>query len=195
MGRSLDWAAAEQDYRRAIALSPNRDSCVCELAPFLAATGRLDESLREAQISQGLKPDEDNLSFVLEIRGDHDRAIELLHREVAAHPTDGGNHYSLFRNYAEIGTYKEAAQELESALTLMGAPEMAASVQRGFAVSGYRGAMREYAKALEAAQREKRGFFPENLAIAYTVLGEKDRAFYWLGQAYEHREKVSLDWG
>ena len=192
---ALDWAGAEQDYRRAIALSPNRDACICELPVFLGATGRLDESLREAQISQGLNPEENSLSFVLEVRGDHEQAIDLLQREVAAHPTDSANHYGLFRNYAETGMYKEAVQELESDLTLMGAPEVAAKVHRGFAVSGYQGAMREYAKALEAIQKENKGFFPENLAVAYTALGEKDRAFYWLEQAYEHREKVSLDWG
>ena len=44
-------------------------------------------------------------------------------------------------------------------------------------------------------QRAGRGFFPEGLATAYAALGDKDRAFYWLEQAYEQREKVSLDWG
>ena len=33
------------------------------------------------------------------------------------------------------------------------------------------------------------------LAVAYAILGDKDRAFYWLDQAYEHREMVSLDGG
>jgi len=101
----------------------------------------------------------------------------LLQKEVSVDPTDSANHYSLFRNYAETGRFKEAVQELESDVTLMGAPEIAAGVHRGFDVSGYRGAMREYAKALEALLREKKGFFPENLAVAYTALGEKDRAF------------------
>lgn len=191
----LDWVGAEQDQRRAIALSPNRASCVCELGLFLAAMGRLDEGLREAEIEQELYPTEDSVSIVLEMRGEHNHAIEVLQRAAALHPTDSAKHYSLFRNYAEIVKYKEAMQELESAWTLMGTPEIAAHVRRGFAAAGYRGAMREYAATLEARQAAHEGFFPENLAVAYTAVGDKDRAFYWLEQAYEHRESVSLDWG
>jgi hypothetical protein len=89
----------------------------------------------------------------------------------------------------------EATQELEKGLTLMGAPEIATDVHGGFAVSGYRGAMREYAKALEAAQEAKKAFAPGTLAEVYTALGDKDRAFYWLEQAYVHRENYSLDGG
>lgn len=72
---------------------------------------------------------------------------------------------------------------------------MAAAVHRGVAASGYPGAMRAYATALEALQTAQKGFFPEALAIAYTAVGDKDPAFHWLQQAYEHRERVSLDWG
>jgi hypothetical protein len=67
--------------------------------------------------------------------------------------------------------------------------------RRAFATAGYKGAMREYANAMEAKQRANQGFFPESLASAYAALGDKDRAFYWLEQAYQQREKVSLDWG
>jgi hypothetical protein len=33
------------------------------------------------------------------------------------------------------------------------------------------------------------------MATAYAILGDNDRAFYWLEQAYEHREMVSIDGG
>jgi adenylate cyclase len=192
---AFDWAGAEQDFRQAVALNPNHASSIDELGLFLAAMGRLDEALREAEIAQELDPNEDHLSIVLEMRGENKRAIELLQRMVVLHPTDSGNHIFLWRNYAEIGMLKEATQELERCLTLMGTPEVAADVHRGFAVSGYRGAMSEYAKALEAMQAAKKGFFPAALAEVYTALGDKDRAFYWLEQAYEHPENASLDWG
>jgi eukaryotic-like serine/threonine-protein kinase len=192
---AFDWAGAEQDFRQAVALNPNSASSIFELGYLHAAEGRLDEALREGEISQQLEPTENALSMILEMRGEHKRAIELLQRMVVLHPTDSGNHILLFRNYAEIGMLNEATQELERGWTLMGAPEIAADVHRGFAVSGYGGAMREYAKALEAAQAAEKAFAPGALAEAYTALGDKDRAFYWLEQAYEHRENVSLDGG
>jgi hypothetical protein len=55
--------------------------------------------------------------------------------------------------------------------------------------------MKEWARALEKMQAAKQGFFPENLAAAYAAIGDKDRAFYWLEQGYEHRDLVSHDWG
>jgi len=190
--RAFDWAGAEQDFRRGVALSPNHDSSI---SLFLAATGRLDEALREAEIAQELDPNEDHLSIVLEMRGEHKRAIELLQRMVVLHPTDNGNHIFLFRNYAEIGMFKEATQELETGLTLMGAPDVAGDVHRGFAASGYQGAMREYARALENFQAANKVFVPDALAHAYLASGDKDRAFYWLEQAYEHRENFGMGWG
>lgn len=192
---AFDWAGAEHDFRQAVALNPNSASSIDELGLFLAAMGRLDEALREGEIAQELDPNEDHLSFVLEMRGENKRAIELLQRMVLLHPTDSGMHYGLFRNYAETGMYEEAAQELERALTLMGAPDVAADVHRGFAASGYPGAMREYAKALENLQAANKVFAPGNLAYAHSASGDKDRAFYWLEQAYEQRENVGMDGG
>ena len=191
----LDWAGAEQDMRHVIALSPNRSSCACELSLLLAVTGRLDEGWREAEIEQELNPNEGEPHILLEMRGEHDRAINALKRMTMLHPTDSSYHYDLFRNYAETGRQKEAIQELERELTLKGAPDIAAAVHRGFTTGGYKGAMRQYASAMEAMQRAGQGFFPEGLATAYTALGDKDRAFYWLEQAHQQREKVSLDWG
>ena len=129
------------------------------------------------------------------MRGEHKRAIELLHRMVELHPDDAGYHFLLFRNYTETGMSREAVPELERTFTVMGFPKIAADLHRAFAASGYRGAMRVFAKALEDFDATGKGFFPEALAYAHLALGDKDRAFYWLEQAYKRRENVSADWG
>jgi hypothetical protein len=110
---------------------------------------------------------------------------------IERHPDDGGLHYLLFENYAKNGVYKESIEELEKTLTLYGLPEAGSRIQHAFARSGYRAAMRQWAEEIEHVQASGQFFAPVNLADAYATLGEKDRAFYWLEQAYLHADMIS----
>ena len=192
---NFEWSMAETEYRQAVELNPNSASAHDGLGDVLAATGRLDEALREAQIAQALDPNGEHLPQILEMRGEYDRASDLLLGMAKGSPEDGIIHYDLFRTYAASGKQKEAVEEMEKALMLFGMSDGAANMRRGFSLSGYSGAIRELARGTERLQANNEAFLPENLAAAYTALGEKDRAFYWLEQAYEHHDKVSHDWG
>jgi hypothetical protein len=101
----------------------------------------------------------------------------------------------LFNNYYKKGLQKEAMQEMAACWRLFGHTEGAARIERALSVSGPRAAVQEWAKGLEELQAAHKIFLPGNLVVAYTILGDKDRAFYWLEQAYEHREMVSADGG
>ena len=191
----FDWSGAEQEYRQAVALNPNSASAHDSISDFLGVVWRPDEALREALLAQELDPNEDHLSSVLCMQGEYDRAIDLLQRIAASHPDDGIAHYSLYRAYAQKGAHKEAVEELVKAEILFGWSDDAANLQRAFAAFGWQGAMRQIAKDLESLQAAGLGFAPENLAVAYVALGDKDRAFYWLEQGYDHRELASHDWG
>jgi TolB-like protein/DNA-binding winged helix-turn-helix (wHTH) protein/Flp pilus assembly protein TadD len=191
----FDWSGAEQEYRQAIALNPNSASAHDGFSAFLASMGRLDEALREGLRAQELDPNEDHLSNILCMRGEDDRAIELLQRIAASHPDDGMAHYNLYRAYVQKGAHKEAVEELVNAANLFGMSDLASNLQRTFDASGWQGAMRQFAKDMESLQAAGQEFVPENLAVAYVAVGDKDRAFYWLEQGYNHREMASHDWG
>jgi hypothetical protein len=74
-------------------------------------------------------------------------------------------------------------------------PKTSERIQREFAKSGYQAAMRMFAQELERLDAEKQVFLPGYTAEAYAVIGDKDRAFYWLEQAYLRRESTGREPG
>jgi TolB-like protein/DNA-binding winged helix-turn-helix (wHTH) protein len=189
--RDLDWSGAEKEFRKGLALNPNNAAVHDDFCELLSEMGRLDEALKECQRAQELDPNNDHLASILYKRGDYDHAIDLLQRSVDRHSDDGGLHYLLFECYVIKQDDKDAIKELERALALYGLTDAAASVPRVFAASGFRAAMLQWAKEIESLQAKKQFYMPVNLADAYAVLGDKDRAFYWLSQAIAHRDAIA----
>jgi TolB-like protein/DNA-binding winged helix-turn-helix (wHTH) protein/tetratricopeptide (TPR) repeat protein len=186
-----DWPGAEADYQKAVALNPNNAYAHDEFCKFLGIDGRLDEARKECQMAQELDPSNDHLSWILFLQGEYDHSIAIAKMLLGTHPDDGFSHHLLYMLYAKKGMRQESIQELEQAMMLYGLPEVAANLRRAFANSGYSGAMREYAKQLEYLDATKKLSMPVNLAEVYAILGDQDRAFYWLEQAYIHRDVVT----
>ena len=90
--------------------------------------------------------------------------------------------------YSLKGTHKQAIEALTRSVSLLGLPETSDRVQRAFAKSGYVAAMRAFAQELERLDSEKQASLPGFTAEAYAVIGDKDRTFYWLEQAYQGRD-------
>lgn len=190
--KNLDWSVAEQQYRQSIGLNPNIAFVRDQLCTLLAETGRMNEASRECQIAQELEPDRPRLPYVFYWQGEYARSIAMLRMMAERHPNDSEVHYLLFENYVLNRTYGDSIQELEQALTLYGYSETAANIRRAFAAQGYEKALRQFAKDLERLHVTKQIFAPVNLADVYTKLGDKDRAFYWLEQAYSHPDRIAL---
>jgi tetratricopeptide (TPR) repeat protein len=188
---SWDWAGMEQAYRKAIQLNPNNAKAHGEFGELLDAMGRLDEGLRECQVAQELDPNHEHSSAFYD-RREFDRSIEIELIMLRNDPSSALLHHNLYLNYEAKGMYKEAVQHLEQDVSLAGFPQMATDLDKAFVISGYRGAMQEYAKQLEHVHLTKEVFAPVNLAGVYTTLGDKDRAFYWLEQAYNHGPGVGI---
>jgi len=153
--------------------------------------GRLDEAWKECQIAQELDPNNDHLAKILYKRGEYDHAIAILRLIIERHPDDSWSHYLLFECDVKKQDDKEAVDELERTYTLFGYSDAAARIHHVFAASGFRAAMLQWAKEMENLQAKKQFYMPVNLADAYAVLGENDRALYWLDQAVQHRDTIA----
>jgi len=185
---SWHWAAAEEEFRRAITLNSNSGAAHEDLGVLLMELGRLDEGYREAQTAQTLDPGADHLSDALEQQGQFDAAIERQKTLLKVHGDDGYVHAELFHLYLRKGMYKEASFHFEQGTILFGFPGIAAAVRHARAVSGERGAILAGLHVWERAISTHQDFAPVNLAEYYATLGEKDRAFYWLEQAYAQHD-------
>jgi TolB-like protein/Tfp pilus assembly protein PilF len=196
--RDWEWAGAEREFRRAVALNPNDSMAHHSLGRFLDDVGRMDEGWKEEQIAQELNPNPDRLPSAadwpeaLYRRGQYDEAIRRYLRILEANPNDGQTHLGLSENYEQKGMYKEAIAELGRTCRSYGHPEIEIRLNRTFATAGYRGALRQWVQEIERLQAAKQVYMPAYLASVYGRLDDKDRAFYWLEEAYKHHDESGL---
>jgi TolB-like protein/DNA-binding winged helix-turn-helix (wHTH) protein/Flp pilus assembly protein TadD len=191
----LDWQGAEANFRRAIALNPNNADAHVQFGTFLVAMGRVDEGVRECHIAQQLNPNQATSSACLYFAHDYDGSIAILRMMLWKNPNDRSSHAYLSANYIMKGMHKESMQEFAECYSLIGFPKEATNIRHALAVSGAEAALRQIAKETEHLQEEKKLYMPGLLAAVYANLGDKDRAFYWLEQAYEHRDMTNMDEG
>lgn len=196
--RDWDWAGAEREFRRAVTLNPNDSTAHHWFGRSLEELGRMDEGWKEELIAQALNPNPDRLPSAsdwpeaLVRRGQYDEAIRLYLRILEANPNDGQTHLGLSGSYEGKGMYKEAIAELGHGCRSYGHPEIETRLNRAYAIAGYHGALRQWAAEIERLQAAKEVYFPAYLATVYARLDDKDRAFYWLEEAYKHRDESGL---
>jgi len=150
--------------------------------------GRNDEAMKECEIAQEIDPTGNHLAEAFYSEGDYDRAIEIVRTMLQSSPDDGGLHFSLVRYYSAKGMYREAGEEDAKVCLLFGDPDAAKRIHSALTTSDPRAALRQAVRELERWFDEKRYYGPVNRAEAYTVVGDKDKAFYWLEEAYKNRE-------
>jgi len=179
-----DWQGAEREYRRAIELDPNNVLAHEFLGGYLLSMGRTEEGLSEQQRAQELDPNAWHMLGLYEARR-YDQAISLFEK----FPRDGRAHFWLSESYAQKGMYQEAFQHLRTAAGLFGLTGVLQPMDRGYAASGYSGAMRELAKATEKLYARGE-FTPGWIARFYMRAGDKEQALKWLQKDFDEERGV-----
>ena len=181
-----DFAAAGEQFRRAIELDPNSASAHEFYGDYLDNMGRWPEAAREEELAQALDPKSNHLLDGLYNRGDYARAFGIARNLVELHPENGWNHWVLSNIYFAQGRYQEDIAELQPTLRQYGYPEMANALAKTYAANGYKAALLLYAKDLASVQGNPA--CPTMVASVYLLLGDKDEAFKWLEKGFIERD-------
>jgi TolB-like protein/Flp pilus assembly protein TadD len=181
-----NWSAAEQSFRRALQLDPANAQVRHGLAHFLLWADRRDESVKECDRAVELSPFD---STLLACRGwhalyarDYEKTIEDARLALTYDPNDEWAAMVMGWAYEQKGMFQEALASLRKTFNCT---LKTASIAHVFARMGNRPAAEKILEEMLASAKTKY-VSPYDIAVIHAGLGEQDRAFEWLHNAFEH---------
>jgi TolB-like protein/DNA-binding winged helix-turn-helix (wHTH) protein/Flp pilus assembly protein TadD len=187
----LDWPAAEQSFRRAIALNPSLESARQWHGISLAWTGRFAEARTEMDRALLIDP----LSLVTQtfsawlhyLAREYDAAVKAFDRTLAIDPSYVVAHRRKGWALQMLGRHDEAIASFERARQLSRGDFIeTAALGRGYAMAGRRAEMLAIVKELQ--DRDPRGDHTAySIGEIYAAAGDAANAVRWLERAYEKR--------
>jgi tetratricopeptide (TPR) repeat protein len=190
-----DWAAAESSVKRALELNPNSATAHNTYAELLIAQGRVEEAVRESEISLRFDPTS------LQRMRDHartlsdarrlDEAEALARKGVALAPLSILGRRTLGGILNARGKYDEAIVEFTYQAERGGLSNVPIGLGIAYAHTGRRAdAERVIAERKKLLGRGGSNYY--GLAVIYAALGEKDQAFEWLEKSWQEQEVAIL---
>lgn len=183
------WVEAEAEYRRAIADNPNYAGAYYWLSGLLGITGRTEESITTAEKARELDPFsplvEYNLSRSYYFARNWEKSLEVLNRLSDADKQDTRFLYQSGLILLQMGRYEEALRSFQL-VAERNKMLAAAAMGQTLAKMGRTREARELVTELETSA-SKTYVPPQELAIIYIGLNEKELAFKNLRAAYQER--------
>lgn len=187
------WAEAEAEYRRALELNPHDADAHAALAWWLICQGRAEEGLDSARRSRELDPtvlDGTLMGWMLFETRRYDEAVHELRSFLAVQPNHAVALWDVGIALTDENQAQDAIPVLEKAVSLSNrSPGVIGGLIRAYARAGRRkDALRLLA---ELERRRNAGYVPAGAFVnAYLGLGENDKAFFWLEQAYKEHSNT-----
>jgi TolB-like protein/Flp pilus assembly protein TadD len=188
-----DWEGTEKRFKRAIELNPNYATAHQWYAVFLELSGRLDEAHAEIERARKLDP----LSLVINVDAaanyyyarQYDQAIAQCRKVLEMDPNFPLIYVYLGMAYLQKKDYPQAIEEFNrvkavspTALTLLG---------YAYGVSGQPAEARRVLQDLQTLS-QKRYVSPAYFALVHVGLGDRDRAFRYIEEAYQKRSALMV---
>jgi eukaryotic-like serine/threonine-protein kinase len=186
-----DWSGAEEEFRRAIAASPDFVHVHHFYGIFLTAMERFQDGLVELHRAEELDPlslpARASLGYCLYFARRHDESIVELEKVIEMDSSTAVAHYLLSLNYGAKHMWADATRSGARAAELTGRdPFRLSQVGACLAASGQR-AEAEAILAELAAASPRRYVSALEIAYVHVALGQTDLAFEWLDKAVTER--------
>ena len=175
------------EFGRALELDPNSADVHAFYAKVLWQGGRLDEAILHMRRAQELDPLSPvmyvDLGKILYTARQYDQALEQYQKALELNPNYAPAHFHILFCYLAQGKYEEAAAQVERAKAAAEKDQFLDSRpgQLGYvyAVLGRRAEAQKMLDELNEMSKQS-DVRPQWLALIYTGLGDKDRAFEFL---------------
>ncbi|HZB44589.1 MAG TPA: tetratricopeptide repeat protein, partial [Pyrinomonadaceae bacterium] len=184
-----DWPRAEAEFRRAIELKPDNPVARRWHALNLSAMGRHGEAVAEIRRAQVVSPRSPVIAtavaIVLFYAQRYDEAVEQCLRALEIDPGSLATHIVLRWSYEAQGMCEEALAIFEQEAAYAGdTPTTRAKHAHVLAACGRADEARSILRGL-IERRDEQWVTAYEIAVVYSLLGERDEAFAWLARAEE----------
>jgi TolB-like protein/Tfp pilus assembly protein PilF len=185
-----NWAEAEREFQRAIALQPGYADAHSWYAYYLALMGRADEAVAEVQVAESLDPRsvfmQLNASWVYFLAHKPDDAVAHVKRALEIDPSASVTHSSIWAAYAPVTEFVLKATGDPEHATPLGLATLAGATATA-------GRSAEAERLLQRLQTVEGYVCPYEIACANAALGKRDEAFRYLEKSYAERSPCLPD--
>ena len=190
----IDWLGAENEFQRAIALDANSTEAHYMFGYELTLVKRFEDAGRYLERSLQLDPlsidktvSMGNMHYFAR---DYEKALNVYRRATEMDPNSGLARWAYANALLQLKRSNEAITEYQKAIELSGdSPDEPASLAFAYAVSDRKDDARRMLSELTDRGRNKY-VPPALLASIHGALGENDRAFELLEQAFRERDSL-----
>ncbi len=186
-----NWPAAAAQFHRALELNPNSATSHQKYAFYLVRTGHLQEALTEVEKSVDLDPVSGSTfhseGFIYYFSRQYDQALAVSKTVRGLKINLPDWNFLLGATYTEKGMYPEAIAAFRNT---GGGPYARGHLGNTYARANRRDAALEVIAGLQEDVRAT-GVGRYEIALVYAGLGDKEKAFEWLENAY-HAHDVGL---
>ena len=181
-----DFAASERYLKRAMDLNPNLAIAHYHFGWFMMAGNNVDEAIAEFKRTIEIDPINPfytyNLGGLYAWIGRYEEALTEARKSLELNPNYPPGLHVLGKAYAGLGRYDEAIEAHKKGLAISPGGEHRLGI--AYALSGQRDKALEIAAGLEKINNK---WSTWGLSEIYAVLGENDKAIYWIEEAFKRR--------